>query len=132
MPHNWKKGSQIEWHLHWSTGSANYVSGDRVNWQIDYSCANPALSQPFTAFPATKTVTAETTFTTTVAPWSHIYTDMLPWVTPDCTEYGGQMVAKLTRIAKTGGTDPGTNPFAMGLNFHYEIDRIGSSTELTN
>ena len=126
--HDWKEGSPVELHIHWSTGTGNYVNGDKVNWQIEYTWTNMATSQPFTVFPAPTAVTAEQAFTTTVLPYSHVYTSVVAF-TPTGGKIGAQLKVRLKRIAKSaGGTDPATNPFALQVGLHYEQDTLGSRT----
>lgn len=126
--HSWKEGTPVELHIHWATGSGNYVNGDKVNWQIQYTWANMATSQPFTAFSATATSSAETAFTTTVSPFSHVYTSVVSF-TPTGGKIGAELKVRLKRIAKTaGGTDPGSNPFGLQVGIHFEKDTIGSRT----
>jgi hypothetical protein len=128
LKHDWKEGTAVELHIHWSTGTGNYVNGDKVKWQIEYTWANMASSQPFTVFPAPTAVSAEQAFTTTVSPYSHVYTSIVSF-TPTGGKIGAQLKVRLKRIAKSaGGTDPGTNPFALQVGCHYEIDTCGSRT----
>jgi hypothetical protein len=87
-----------------------------------------ATSQPFTVFPAVTTATIETAFTTTVAPYSHVYSTFGGF-TPTGGKVGAQLKCRLKRIAKAGGTDPGTNPFALQVGMHYEKDTLGSRSQ---
>ena len=127
-PHWWAEGTPVNFHIHWSTGSGNYINGDKVQWQLHVSAANLATSQPFTAFPASIVLTGETAFTTTVAPFSHVLTPFSTYNLPaSWSKIGAQIKLKLTRIAKTaGGTDPGTPPFCLQVGCHALADTNGS------
>jgi hypothetical protein len=127
-PHWWAEGTTLSFHIHWSTGSGNYVNGDKVQWQLHVSAANSAVSQPFTAFPAATVLTGETAFTTTVNPFSHVLTAFSAYTLPaSLTKIGAQIKVRIERIAKTaGGTDPGTPPFVLQVGCHALADTNGS------
>lgn len=128
IPHSWKEGSTLSFHIHFSSGSGNYVSGDKVAFALHVSSADASVSAPFTAFSAASVLTAEIAFDSTVAPFSHVLLAFSAYTLPaGMTKIGAQMRVKLTRVAKSaGGTDPGTDPFVLQVGCHAENDTMGS------
>jgi len=128
VPHSWKEGSALSFHAHISTGSGNYVSGDKIAFTLHVTAADAATSAPFTAFSAASVLTAELAFNSTVAPFSHILLPFSAYSLPaGLSKIGAQIKVKLTRVAKSaGGTDPGTPPFILQVGCHAENDTLGS------
>lgn len=123
-PHWWKEGSSWDFHIHWTTGSGNYVAGDKVQWEIRISAADTFGSSPYTQFPAAAVLVIEHTFVDTVLPFSGVRSIFPTFNIPaTMTKVGAQVKIKLTRIAKTaGGTDPATPPFALQIGAHALAD----------
>ena len=86
-----------------------------------------ASSQPFTVFPTPSILRIEQTFTTTVLPFSHVYSSLGSF-TPTGGTIGAQLKIRLKRIAAAGGTAPSTPPFALQVGMHYELNSLGSSS----
>lgn len=126
--HSWEEGSTVEFHIHWATGTGNYVSGDRVQWKIYYSWANMSSTAPYSNFTTEYEASVEHVFSSTVTPRSHVYSSFGAF-TPTGGTIGAQLVVRLKRIAKKAGTDPSTAPFVLQVGMHYKIDTIGSQTQ---
>lgn len=129
-PHWWKEGSNWSFHLHWSTGSGNYVAGDKVQFEIRISAADSRENPPYTQFPAATVLTVEHTFVGTVPPFSSIRSRFPTYNIPaSMTKIGAQVKVKITRIAKSaGGTNPGTDPFCLQVGAHALSDTRTSRT----
>lgn len=127
-PHWWKELSEVSFHIHFTTGSGNYVAGDKVRWQLDVAASNQGM-----IFPAKTTLTAEYVVADTLLPFHHVRLNFSAYSLPaEWTKYGAQIKVKLTRIAKSaGGTDPGTPPFCLQVGCHATQDTIGSRTAST-
>ena len=121
-PHEGRVGGNAHWHLHWI--SMTDVSGDKgVAWQLEtsYALASSPMQTIVSSF-VDVTVSPNTPINT------HMYSDF-PMQT--LTSAGPLTViwAKLTRVS-SDTTDPANDPFAVGVHFHYEVDSLGSKTEL--
>jgi len=129
-PHWWKEGEPWSFHIHWSTGSGNYVNGDKVQWQLHVSAADTNGSPPYTQFPAATVLVIEHAFVGTVSPFSGVRSTFPTFTIPaSMTKIGAQVKIKLTRIAKSaGGTDPGTDPFPFQVGAHALADTRTSRT----
>lgn len=123
--HDWKEGSAIEIHIHWSNNGLEAVD-KYVKWQISYTLANMSSSPPFNKFPVTTAVSKEAIIFANTQDRSHIYTSI---ATIDMTGYkvGTCLLMSLARIASTG-TAPVANPFAIQVGVHYEISSLGTMT----
>lgn len=138
-PHDWKEGSEIELHLHWSVKTA-LSEGDKVNWQFEFAIANmnngtntgiifcdPATPTVF----GTKTITKEYTSPVGGTPaGTNLYTSLavVSATDMDNIKIGAGLIGCLTRIAKTAGGAEAANGKVFGLNLgiHYQVDTIGS------
>jgi hypothetical protein len=128
-PHWWKQGTDWSFHLHWSTGSGNYVSGDKVQFEIRISAADSHETAPYTQFPAATVLVIEHVFAETVLPFSCIRSRFPAFSSAAMTKIGAQVKVKLTRIAKSaGGTNPGTDPFCLQVGAHALSDTRTSRT----
>ena len=128
--HDWKEGTAIHIHLHWTTGGLNDATPRGVKWQIEYTYANTDFSGAAAyAFPATATISAEYTIPANAADRSHIGT-AIGIITPTGINIGAQIMMRLKRIA-AAGTAPAANPFALSLGIHYEKDTPGSRSIAT-
>jgi hypothetical protein len=141
-PHDYKEGTGVELHLHWTNNSA-MIAGDKVQWKLECAFANiingtntgtifcdPANPTVF----GTKTFTVEYTAPVGGTPaGSHIYTSFGTISATDMAnvKIGAGFIGTLTRIAKSaGGTDPTTGSiFAMNVGIHYQADTVGSRSQ---
>jgi hypothetical protein len=118
--HGYKEGSNIEFHVHWATNGSDGT--DRaVNWEIEYSWAD--VNE---VFPASATVSAETTITANTTSLTHKYTSVAS-ISGTGYKLGSILKARLRRIT-SAGTAPANNPFGLMVGIHYELDTIGSRT----
>jgi hypothetical protein len=116
MPHTWKEGSTLYPHIHWSPTS---TGGGNVLWRFSYSVAD-ATTGVFPAFTdvdvlaAAGTVSAKqlnTGFGTIVMTGQKI---------------GRGVKWTLARIGGDGTDTYGADAKLLELDFHYEIDSVGS------
>lgn len=125
MPHDWKEGSPIDPHIHWSPMTAG--SGV-VRWGIEYTWANydPLTTQ---VYPATTTIYVDSD------PFSNAQYGSIITSFGQTTLTGGKISAiLLVRIFRDGAhTNDTYNGNASGLSFdiHYESNTLGSRTEFT-
>lgn len=129
IPHKYKAGSDMYVHIHWSPGAnGNEESGKTVGWKVDY-----AITSIGSAFGST-----------TLADLSHAVTgvDQQHEITSDVTVSGsgvGISAIIIGRISRTdtgtddtwSGTASGSLPLLLELDFHYEMDTVGSRTHIS-
>lgn len=126
LPHNWKEGSPIHPHIHWTP--KNSGSGN-VEWNFEYTWANYDSASP-QVFPAitTSTVVANGPFTAN----THLITPLTSGNTGlDAT---GKKISSILicRIWRNSGNPNDTYNADAGvlfLDFHYQIDGNGSHAE---
>jgi len=126
MPHNWKEGTTIFPHVHWSPQTAK--SGNVV-WGFEYTWAEYDSTTPV-AFP-TPTIVTATTGVSTNGVDTHYITSFAP-ITPTTSQdkISGILMCRFFRNS-SNSADTYTNGSAALLSFdiHYEIDAFGSGTE---
>jgi len=125
FPHNWKQGSEIEFHLHWATGGANDATVRGVKWEIEYSYAGAHGG----AFSGSTTISAETAIEASAADRKLYYTSVGSFTPADDITIGTQLVLGVKRIA-AAGTAPAANPFGLAVGLHFELDGFGSRTRV--
>ena len=99
-----------------------------VKWEMEYTIQNSQLGVDG-AFPATTTVSGETTIPASTTDRSHVLTEV-GTITGTNVDMGAIIAFRFRRIASSG-TEPSSDPFALQVGFHYEIDTVGSRTEYT-
>lgn len=126
LPHDYKEGSTIKVHLHWTPGSrGDDESGNKVGWKVDYTWAN--IDGVFGAI-----ATADLSDACNGVDWEHN-------MTPEAILNGAgktissMLICNVKRI-DTGaddtwaGTISGQRPLLLEIDFHYQIDDVGGST----
>jgi len=123
--HRYKEGTDIYPHVHWvSNGSEG--SDKTVNWELEYTIANADAIAPYTsAFPATGTITGETTIPSGTADRSHILTPLDSTISGTGIVIGAYIVFRFRRIASSG-TEPAADPFGLAIGFHVAQNTLGS------
>jgi hypothetical protein len=131
LPHGYKQGTDIAAHVHWTAGPrGNEESGKMVGWKLDYSWAN---------IDGTFGTMATLDLQDACAAADHTH-QMSPEATID-----GHTAAKnissmlLCNIKRTDtgtddtwvGTVSGELPMLLEIDFHYQVDTIGSRQQLT-
>lgn len=138
MPHNWKEGSTIYPHVHWSSIVA--AGTTRVKWMLRYQWVNindsfvPGATQ--TAY-GSSIVNGDAS--TNLTAYQHIITPLSSNGTNAGIDATGKklssiLVCRLYRNGSvtTAGVDDFTNSaFLLSFDFHYQIDSFGSSTQYT-
>jgi hypothetical protein len=126
LPHNYKVGTDIYVHIHWTPGPRGVAeNGKTVGWKIDYSWAN--INGNFGTM-----LTADLSDTCDGVNHKHL-------MTPDVVIDGHTAAKGISSmlICNVKRTDTGTDdtwvgtvsgelPMLMEIDFHYQIDTIGS------
>ena len=124
LPHGWKQGSEMVFHLHWTIPVSGGLAGaENVKWDFTYSWANMAA-----AFPAASTATV-TVDVQNVTAGDHLVTDILEPVAGFAgKEISSVLLCSLTRDVGVAN-DYGQDAYYIEADFHFEIDTIGSREE---
>lgn len=121
LPHNWKEGSRIHPHLHWSPTSTN--TGN-VLWRIEYKVANRGAVFPG-SFARMDVLSAGSGTTDTHQLEGFEYIDLAGY-TVSC-----MLIILLSRIGGDG-TDTYTGTAKLcEFDIHYQVDSLGSLDEFT-
>lgn len=118
MIHAWKEGSEVQWHVHVTTGGTD--TNDRyIRFEVEWTWANfnAALAA------ATTTTSVDLKIPANTADRTHIIYEIAK-VTFAGT-IGTHVWARLKRVAAVG-TAPTANPFCSMLQMHVECDTFGS------
>lgn len=124
LPHSYKTGSDIKCHIHWTPGArGNEESGATVGWKIDYTWAS--INANFGVM-----ATLDLSDACDGTDWKH-------QMTPDVTITGTDKGISSMLICNVKRTDTGTDdtwasttsgqlPLLLEIDFHYQIDTVGS------
>jgi hypothetical protein len=123
IPHDWKVGTAIWPHVHFSPDWMGGPAGD-VGWQLEYTIAAPgAIFPPTTLLPLISPCAG--------IPFSHDYT-IPPASFPIIVPYTPTDVSAIMQCRISRGEAPDTYGGAVYLHsvdFHYQVDDIGSNDE---
>ena len=122
MPHSWKEGSEIEFHIHWTIPTSGAgVGAENVKWDFTHSIASTGELFPAESAETT-TVDVQDTLLDT-----HIYTDV---VDIDMTgeTISSVLLCSLTRDVAVA-SDYAASAYLCVIDFHYQRDSMGSKTE---
>jgi hypothetical protein len=129
LTHDWKEGTPIDVHVHWASNGTD-VDDRYVKWEVDYTWANISSAGGTIVFAAATTSSGQTTIpTATNVDKTHYYTGVVEF-TPTGGKIGAALTLSLKRIAASG-TAPTNDPWCLMVGVHYQIDTIGSRSELT-
>jgi hypothetical protein len=128
MPHGWKEGSDIEPHVHWVSADTAGASGTDVCWGLEYTWANVNGTFGNTTIIYGDEQSNGSGETITVD--KHYLTD-IGTISGSGKTISSMLVCRLFRDATgTGGTDDYDDDAGLlEIDFHYEIDTMGSRTE---
>lgn len=131
LPHDYKIGSRIFPHVHWSTTVA--LGTNRVMWELDYQWVDHLSPFSQSSF---ATVTGYTLAgpARSVVAYEHIITplgDGSPTGGIDGTGKGisSILLCRLRRTATNINDNFAGSAFLLSFDFHYEIDSFGSNEE---
>jgi len=126
LPHYWKETTTGHIHLHFANKTAQATGANRyAKFTIYFAAADVdeawAESGPYTA---------EYTIPTGTAALTHLYLDMGN-IDFSTFKIGAQVIAKVKRIAATGGTEYADSVYITQCGIHLENDTMGSRNETT-
>jgi len=123
LPHCWKEATTGHLHLHFAIKTAQSTGANRyAKFTIWLAMAD--VNEVYAETPYTQ----EYTIPTGTAALTHLYLDM---GNVDLSTYkvGGQIEARVKRIAATGGTEYADDVYITQVGIHLENDTLGSRQE---
>lgn len=125
MPHNWKEGTDIHPHVHWTPTTAD---AGNVVWDLDYSWAN--IDGTFGA-PSTMATDARAAGGTA---WVHKMDDFktggVETISGTGKTLSSMLVCRLHRNSNSGSDTLNKDVALLEFDIHYEVDSFGSDEEL--
>ena len=128
MPHHWKQGSDIECHVHWTPKASALITPTDVCWGLEYTwqSINGVFGNTTIIYGDEQSNGSGEYMTVD----KHYVTEL---GTIDATgkTMSSMLVCRLFRDATgVGGTDDyGNDAGLMEIDFHYEVDSLGSKEE---
>ncbi|MDD5150921.1 MAG: hypothetical protein PHC28_10670 [Flavobacterium sp.] len=122
IPHSWKEGTVIYPHIHWIPNASR--TGN-VEWNLDYSWQNYDATTP-QVFPTFTTSTVVTT-----GPFvanTHRITSLTGGSGLDGTgkKISSVLICRIWRNSSNSADTYGDDAGLLSLDFHYQIDTVGS------
>lgn len=123
MPHQWKEGTEIFPHVHWTAKSD--VGSDKVVWGLEYTWANVGV-----VFGNTTIITGSDPITAigTVSAYEHAITS-LGTITSTGNTLSSMLVCRIFRKSADGIDTFNASAGLLEIDFHFQIDSDGSRTE---
>lgn len=126
IPHSWKYGTDIHPHIHWSptvSGSAGQV----VSWGLEYSLAEATSIFPNSIILFGNTPMPEETLVAK----KHYITEFGIISMSGVTSVSSMILCRMFRDATGSGAidDYPSDAAVFEIDFHYEIDAMGSRSE---
>jgi len=120
LPHSYKEGSDLEFHIHISYPDANV--GDS-RWYFNYSWANDD------AVFAVPTIVLKTVASPTTTNY-HQRADIATTISGVGKKISSVLVCSIQRLGNVGEDTYANEIYLLSGDFHYQIDTIGSRTQL--
>jgi hypothetical protein len=122
LPHEWKEGTDIKLHIHWTIPTSGAGGGaENVKWDATYSWANINSTFP-----------AESSASVTVDVQNDVLDDHMVDTVVTISGSGktlsSMLICSLSRDVAVAD-DYGDDAYLIEVDFHYEIDTMGSRQE---
>ena len=127
MPHQWKEGTTIHPHVHWTPKTNGTTSASRVCWGLEYTWSNITGSFGNTTISYNN---IPVDYSGSPIADNHYLTE-LPDITASGKTFSSMLICRLFRDATSSGSSD-SYAYDAGLlefDFHYEIDSFGSQDE---
>ena len=123
MPHQWKEGTEIYPHVHWT--AATNVGSDKVVWGLEYTWANVGV-----VFGNTTIITGSDPIVAigTVSAFEHAITS-LGTVIGTGNTLSSMLVCRIFRKATDDTDTYAADAGLLEIDFHFQIDSDGSRQE---
>jgi len=123
MPHAWKEGSDIFPHVHWLVTSD--LGANNVEWALEYTWVNigntfgnTSIISAYTPIAPVLPVTAN----------KHVLTELPPMTGAGNTISSMLLCRVFRKVSSPNDTYP-SSAALLQIDFHYEIDALGSRSE---
>lgn len=120
LPHNYKEGTNITPHIHWAAAD---TSAGNVIWKFSYSWANQDVNFPN---PTITTCVAANIATANC----HIYTALTTMNGVGKTLSSMVLCSLRRNSSDANDTYNSQNAYLLEVDFHYQLDTLGSRQEL--
>ena len=130
LPHTYKEGTDIKAHIHWSPAVSGGVD-EYVKWGLEYTWQNVDGTFGNTTIitsDATSGATATTSGDTTLLADKH-YVTALGTITGTSKTVSSMLVCRIFRNSSDASDDLAQDAFGLEVDFHHEIDTMGSRQE---
>lgn len=125
MPHNWKIGSNIYPHVHWTPTTAD---AGNVVWELEYSWCNIGGT-----FGAPSNMASDATAAGGTA-WAHHLTYLKSggnnYIDATGKTLSSMLMCRIHRNSNAGSDTLNKDVALLEVDFHYQIDSLGSDEEL--
>jgi hypothetical protein len=126
LPHDYKQGSDIFPHVHWSAKAA--PGTNRVLWKFEYQWVNHTGTFSNTTKSTLTGYTLAGTAGRSVAAYEHVITP-LGFIAGTDKTISSMLVCRLSRMTKDSNDNFANNAFLISFDVHFEIDSFGSKDE---
>lgn len=126
IPHNWKEGTVIYPHIHWATNGSDGTERG-VKWQLKWT-----VGDALEVFSAQVTSTVDATIPASTTDRTHFISEFTTTLDGANLKIGAVICWRLERIATAHANGaPTSDPFALSIGFHGEMDTVGSRARTT-
>ncbi len=123
VPHTWKIGTDFYPHVHWST-DAGAGPGD-INWELEYVDATP-----LTPFPP-GSIVIPSNVDSVSGPYFHEVVGFPAPLNGAGLGLSTMFLCRLGRIPSLGGPDYGGLIALLEMDFHFQVNDMGSTGQWT-
>ncbi len=126
MPHDWKEGSTIFPHVHWTANTS--VGTTKVRWGLEYTWVNVTETLGNTTIIYGEDPIAPVG---TVTAYKHAITELAVGTGIIATgkTLSSFIMCRIFRDANAGSDNYDNSAALLGIDFHMEIDALGSRSE---
>jgi hypothetical protein len=131
LPHDYKEGSTIYPHVHWSSKVA--AGTQRIKWVLTYQWVNHTENFAATSSGSASGYTlAGANPSRSVNAYEHVITPLGSGIDGTGKKISSILMCRLYRDGSDTTNDDFTGSgFLLSFDFHYEIDSFGSDSEYT-
>jgi hypothetical protein len=130
LPHNYKEGTDIFPHIHWSPLTTGTTGNNGVYWELEYTWANNGET-----FPATTTLSGYEVvpaLTGDLVAKRHYITKIgTSGISGSGKAISSMIICRIARLGDNVNDTYSGLAGALEVDFHYQIDTFGSREEYT-
>lgn len=126
MPHAWDEGTDIMPHIHWTPSQDGSVSAATVKWGMDYSWLN--LGETHSSYTTISGTSIKPDGTTSITKSTH-YLTPLGTIVGDGKQISSMLICRIYRDGEAAADTFTGKAGVLEVDFHYQIDTMGSREE---